>query len=33
MGKNPDANWCVTNEWFDKLMGTRELGPASKPEP
>jgi sterol desaturase/sphingolipid hydroxylase (fatty acid hydroxylase superfamily) len=24
MGPNQDANWCVTNPWFDKIMGTRE---------
>ena len=24
MGPNQHANWCVTNPWFDKLMGTRE---------
>lgn len=24
MGKNQDANWCVTRPWFDQLMGTRE---------
>jgi sterol desaturase/sphingolipid hydroxylase (fatty acid hydroxylase superfamily) len=24
MGKNQDANWCVTWPWFDYLMGTRE---------
>ena len=23
LGKNPDANWCVTRPWFDRLMGTR----------
>ena len=23
MGKNADANWCVTQPWFDHLMGTR----------
>jgi sterol desaturase/sphingolipid hydroxylase (fatty acid hydroxylase superfamily) len=23
MGPNQDANWCVTNPWFDDLMGTR----------
>lgn len=23
MAPNQDANWCVTGEWFDKLMGTR----------
>ena len=29
MGRNPDANWCVTSDWFDRLMGTRVPGPAS----
>lgn len=29
MGKNPDANWCVTSDWLDRLVGTRVLGPAS----
>ncbi|WP_228152617.1 sterol desaturase family protein [Marinobacter profundi] len=24
MGRNPNANWCVTRPWFDNLMGTRE---------
>ena len=24
MGTNQDVNWGVTNEWFDRLMGTRE---------
>jgi hypothetical protein len=23
MGKNQDANWCVTRPWFDYVMGTR----------
>ncbi len=23
MGKDQDQNWCVTNPWFDELMGTR----------
>lgn len=23
LGKNPDANWCVTHPWFDRVMGTR----------
>ena len=23
MGKDQDANWCVTWPWFDWLMGTR----------
>lgn len=25
MALNQDANWCVTNEWLDKLLGTRVL--------
>lgn len=25
MGRNPDANWCVTKPWFDYVMGTREF--------
>ena len=24
MGKNQDANWCVTHPFFDWVMGTRE---------
>jgi sterol desaturase/sphingolipid hydroxylase (fatty acid hydroxylase superfamily) len=23
LGKNQDANWCVTQPWFDRLVGTR----------
>ena len=23
MGRNQDANWCVTKPWFDYVMGTR----------
>jgi hypothetical protein len=23
MGQNQDANWCVTQPWFDHLLGTR----------
>lgn len=23
MGKNQDANWCVTKPWFDYVLGTR----------
>lgn len=23
MGKNQDANWGVTTDWVDKLLGTR----------
>jgi len=23
MGPDQDANWCVTNPWFDEVMGTR----------
>lgn len=25
MGRNPNANWCVTKPWFDYVMGTREF--------
>lgn len=25
MGRNADANWCVTKPWFDYLMGTRQF--------
>lgn len=24
LGRNQDANWCVTRPWFDILLGTRE---------
>ena len=24
MGRNPNANWCVTRPWCDYLLGTRE---------
>lgn len=27
MGRNPDANWCVTKPWFDYILGTREFMP------
>jgi hypothetical protein len=27
MGRNPNANWCVTKPWFDYVMGTREFMP------
>lgn len=27
MGRNADANWCVTRPWFDYLLGTREFMP------
>lgn len=27
MGRNADANWCVTRPWFDYVMGTREFMP------
>jgi len=32
MAPNQDVNWGVTNEWFDKLMGTRQhwAGPKRK---
>jgi hypothetical protein len=26
MGPNQDANWCVTQPWFDHVMGTRLAG-------
>ena len=25
MGTNQDVNWGVTNQWLDRLLGTREL--------
>ncbi len=25
MGKDQNANWCVTSTWFDDLMGTRKV--------
>lgn len=25
MGPNPNANWCITQPWFDHIMGTREV--------
>jgi hypothetical protein len=25
MGKDQNANWCVTHPWFDHVMGTRKL--------
>jgi hypothetical protein len=25
MGRDQDANWCATSEWFDILMGTRKV--------
>ena len=27
MGRNADANWCVTKPWFDYVLGTREFMP------
>lgn len=24
MGPDQEANWCVTNPWFDRVMGTRK---------
>jgi hypothetical protein len=24
MGKDQNANWCVTHPWFDVIMGTRK---------
>lgn len=32
MGRNPNANWCVTRPWFDYLMGTREFTAGSPRE-
>lgn len=32
MGRNPDANWCVTRPWFDYVMGTREFMPEAPRE-
>ena len=29
LGKNQDANWCVTHPFFDHLMGTREPSDAA----
>jgi sterol desaturase/sphingolipid hydroxylase (fatty acid hydroxylase superfamily) len=31
MGTNPNTNWCVTNPWFDNLMGTRVPSAADDP--
>jgi sterol desaturase/sphingolipid hydroxylase (fatty acid hydroxylase superfamily) len=31
MGRNQDMNWCVTNPFFDRLMGTAEPLPAGAP--
>ncbi|MBW2523474.1 MAG: sterol desaturase family protein [Deltaproteobacteria bacterium] len=28
LGKNPEANYCVTQPWFDHLVGTREPMPS-----
>lgn len=25
MGKDQNANWCVTHPWFDHIMGTRKI--------
>ncbi len=37
MGKNQDANWCVTHPFFDHVMGTRVVytyeGPRARPLP
>lgn len=33
MGRNQDANWCVTKPWFDKLVGTAEPMPGVYPRP
>ena len=27
MGTNPHANYCLTSDWFDRLMGTRHRSP------
>lgn len=27
LGRNADANWCVTKPWFDYVLGTREFMP------
>lgn len=32
MGRNADANWCVTKPWFDYVMGTREFMPDTPSE-
>ncbi|WP_421718162.1 hypothetical protein [Algiphilus sp.] len=32
MGRNPNANWCVTRPWFDYVMGTREFMAADRHE-
>lgn len=32
MGRNPNANWCVTRPWFDYVMGTREFTEGSPRE-
>lgn len=32
MGRNPNANWCVTRPWFDYVMGTREFTAGSPRE-
>ena len=32
MGRNADANWCVTRPWFDYVMGTREFMPEAPRE-
>lgn len=39
MGKDQNANWCVTHPWFDHVMGTRKLyeysarGPSNESAP
>ena len=32
MGRNADANWCVTKPWFDYVLGTREFMPEAPRE-
>lgn len=31
MGRNQDANWCVSYPWFDWVMGTRERAATDVP--
>jgi len=39
MGKDQNANWCVTHPWFDHVMGTRKIyeygerGPSAEQAP
>ena len=32
MGKDQNANWCVTAPWFDVLIGTRKRWPSEESE-